>query len=183
MSFFALILISLALSMDSVAVTLSLSAYLKNEKIIRNIRLPIIFGISQALMPLIGFYAGINFYELIKNYDHWLVFAILFILGVKMIIDAFNNKNEVKKYNKLSYGVIISLGFATSIDALAIGLSFALLKVNIFYAILCIGVITFLLSFIAMFAGKHMATKINLMFIGGIILIALAIKILIEHLF
>ena len=141
------------------------------------------FGAFQALMPVLGWLAGLSFIELISGFDHWVAFGLLAFIGGKMIYSARANPKEEKEA-KLTVPVLLILSVATSIDALAVGLSFSLLRVSITTPIIAIGVVTFLLSF----AGFNFGNKLGKFFerkvqvIGGIVLIAIGIKILLEHL-
>ncbi|NBK96664.1 MAG: manganese efflux pump [Erysipelotrichia bacterium] len=186
MDFLSIFLIGVGLSMDAAAVSLAKGMSLK-EKHLKEyaIKLAFFFGLFQGLMPLIGFYAGSHFANYIQSVDHWIAFILLALIGFNMIKEANENKEVECEITSISLKNIILLAIATSIDALAVGVSFAFLNVNIYYAISIIALTTFLLSFLCVFTGK----KLGVIFqkyaerLGGIILIILGIKILIEHLF
>jgi putative Mn2+ efflux pump MntP len=141
------------------------------------------FGFFQAFMPVLGWLAGLAFMDLIASFDHWVAFGLLAFIGGKMIYEARNESDEEKDV-KLTVSVVLILSVATSIDALAVGLSFSLLQVSIIAPVIAIGVVAFLLSF----AGFNFGSKLGKFFerkvqvIGGIVLIAIGIKILLEHL-
>lgn len=186
MDFISIFLIGVGLSMDAAAVSLAKGMSLNSKHLIQYaVKLAFFFGLFQALMPLIGFYAGSHFADYIQNIDHWIAFILLGIIGLNMIREANEAKESESEINYISYKNIIVLAIATSIDALAIGVSFAFLNVNIYYAILIIGITTFIISLISVFAGKKLGTIFQKYAerLGGCILILLGLKILIEHLF
>lgn len=182
MELLTIILIALGLSMDAFAVSLASGAAYKKLHINHSIRIALFFGIFQALMPLIGYFAGQASCTYIKKFDHWISFAILAVVGTKMIYEAFQLKKTTK--NPARIDILLTLAIATSIDALAVGFTLSLLSLNILLDITIIGIITFSLSLIGIFIGKKAGhlfdNKIEI--IGGLILIAIGIKILIQHL-
>ena len=184
-----IILIAIGLAMDAFAVSVSRGFCITRAHLVHASVLGITFGFFQAIMPQIGWLLGRSFENQINSYDHWVAFVLLFIVGGKMIAEAIKdarngcNCNQ-KEATPLTFRLLISLGIATSIDALAIGITFSFLKVNIIIPILIIGLITFLLSFAGVFigkaCGKFLGAKAEL--IGGLILIAVASEILYSHL-
>jgi len=143
-----------------------------------------ILAFFQSVMPLIGWFGGVQIEEYIVNFDHWLAFGLLAILGIKMILETFKDEEE-KTFNPLLLSVVIGMGLATSIDALVVGISLAFLNINIFISIAIIGFITFFVSMIGMLLGKNATGAIGKKFeiFGGIILIGIGVKILMEHLY
>lgn len=143
----------------------------------------IYFGGFQALMPLIGYLLGISFQEQIVNIDHWIAFILLGAIGINMIKEAISKDNE-KQNDSIKFKDMLILAVATSIDALAVGITFAFLKVNIWLAISLIGVITFVISVAGVKIGNIFGDKYEKKaeFAGGLILILLGVKILLEHL-
>jgi len=141
------------------------------------------FGIFQAIMPLIGYLLGVNFQEQIANIDHWIAFVLLGVIGANMIKEAISRDSE-KQNDSIKFKDMLILAVATSIDALAVGITFAFLKVNIWIAISLIGVITFIISIGGVKIGNIFGDKYEKKaeFAGGIILILLGTKILLEHL-
>ena len=140
------------------------------------------FGGFQAIMPVIGYFFGSSFESIITNIDHWIAFILLAIIGAKMIQEAFQKEEE--EYNEdISVKTMIVLSIATSIDALAVGITFAFLKVNLLLAITLIGTITFILSVIGTKIGNRFGDKYKSKaeLAGGIILIIIGLKILLEH--
>jgi putative Mn2+ efflux pump MntP len=171
------------LAMDAFAVSISSSITLKEIKWKHALKFGLFFGVFQAGMPLVGWLAGIGSRELIQGIDHWIAFGLLASIGGKMIWKSFKDC-DTPGNNPLKLHVLLSLSVATSIDALAAGVSFGLLKLNIIMVITVIGAITFALSTIGARIGYrlgcHFRERVEL--IGGIILIGIGIKIVIEHL-
>ena len=186
MSIWEVLIIAVGLSMDAFAVALCKGLSMKKLNIKYGIIIALFFGVFQALMPLIGWFISSRFEKYIKAYDHWIAFAILLIIGAKMIIDAIKESRDPEKETEFRFKVteMLILAVATSIDALAVGVSFGLLEINIWSSISIIGCVTFILSFIGViignFFGSRFKTKAEIA--GGIILILLGVKILLEHL-
>ena len=134
-------------------------------------------------MPLAGWFLGSQVANLISNYDHWIAFGLLTILGIKMIYESFKNNSVKTDSNNLTLPVLVGMAIATSIDALVVGVSFAFVKLNIYYTILIIGAITFLVAMIGMLLGKKVGGKFGtkMEIFGGLILIGIGIKILLSH--
>ncbi len=184
MSILSIILTAIGLAMDAFAVSLTIGMSVsKDEKSKVAIKSGIYFGLFQGIMPLIGWVLGIKFTKYIQSIDHWVAFILLSIIGLKMIHDGIkdNDKDEVNEYSNKTF---IILAVATSIDALAIGVTFAFLNINIVSAVIIIGVITFILSMSAVYLGKIIGNiiKNKAGIFGGVILIIMALKILLEHL-
>ena len=184
MDFLTITLIALSLAMDCFAVSITSGITIKQLRINHALQIAIFFGSFQALMPVIGWAAGMGLRELISGIDHWIAFALLSTIGLKMIYEANKLAWERKKMNPLNVYVLSMLSIATSIDALAVGVSFAFLKVSVLTSIIIIGTITFILSFFGVFVGNrtgHFFEK-KMELAGGLILIGIGIKILMEHL-
>lgn len=141
------------------------------------------FGGFQALMPAIGYFLGTAFERYITSFDHWVAFALLTLIGVNMIREAFS-KDEEKADDSLAFKTMLVMAVATSIDALAVGITFAFLDVNVLLAVAFIGVTTFLLSAAGVKIGNVFGSKYKAKaeFAGGLILVLLGLKILLEHL-
>lgn len=184
MELITLLLIASALAMDSFAVSISAGLSLKKLKLSTMLRISITFAVFQGMMPVIGWFVGQSFADIITAYDHWVVFLLLSIIGGKMIYESFCNEPSAKCININCNKTITGLAIATSIDALAVGVSFSLLNLEIYFPALVIGLITLVFSFAGLTIGYKLGSifrsKIEL--IGGIILIAIGIKILISHL-
>ena len=143
------------------------------------------FGAFQAFMPLIGALAGLSLKTYIQEADHWIAFAILSAVGGKMIYESFKISESHKNFNPSNIPVLLTLSVATSIDALAVGITLSLVALNIITAVIIIGLVTFVLSYIGVYIGRKFGhlfeNKIEA--VGGLILIAIGIKILLQHLF
>jgi putative Mn2+ efflux pump MntP len=141
----------------------------------------------QALMPIIGYFAGTIIEEEITSIDHWLAFILLSFIGAKMVYEGMQSDEyvEIKRDYQLSLKSLISQSIATSIDALAVGITFAFLQTKIWFAAFIIGAITFVISMIGLRMGKSMGMKLRgkLEIIGGIFLFGIGLKILLQHLF
>jgi manganese efflux pump family protein len=183
--FWEIFLIGVGLSMDAFAVSVTLGLSAKKPRIIDILIPGLYFGFFQALMPLIGYFAGTYFTKYIQSLEHWVAFVLLGFIGGKMIKDSFSKDEEKTYENPFEFMKMLLLAIATSIDALAVGVTFAFFKLNIFTAILIIGLTTFSISTAGVKTGIIFGTKFKSKaeFIGGAILIVLGIKILIEHLF
>jgi putative Mn2+ efflux pump MntP len=180
-----IIIIAIGLSMDAFAVSITLGLSVKKLKI-KHVLIPAIyFGFFQALMPLIGFFAGTMFANKIQNFDHWIAFILLGIIGGKMIRESLSKGEEKIKENSFQFATMLLLAIATSIDALAVGVTFAFFEINIFLAIILIGLTTFCISIGGVKIGNIFGAKYKSKaeFIGGAVLVILGFKILIEHLF
>ena len=185
MNFFELLLIAVGLSMDAFAVSVCKGLATKTLKLKNFLIVGLYFGGFQFLMPVIGFFVASLFADQISAYDHWVASVLLVFIGAKMIKESFDkDKNEEEKENSFSFKKMLPLAVATSIDALAIGVSLAFLKVEIFSAAGIIGVITFFFSCGGMLIGNIFGAKFKSKaeFAGGAILVLLGIKILLEHL-
>jgi len=175
--------IAIGLSMDALAVSVANGAMINQLRFRQALRIAFSFGLFQALMPLIGWAAGTTFNKYISSFDHWLAFALLVIIGGRMMYESFTKKPEEVR-NCLHFPTLLLLSLATSIDALAVGLSFAMLNTNIWYPIAIIGAITFFISMAGMRFGKSVGPLFGkrIELIGGLVLIGIGMKILIEHL-
>ena len=186
MSVFEIVILGLALAMDAFAVTISNSfAYPKISRT-RSLSMPLAFGFFQFLMPVVGFVLGQLVSDFITQYAGIITFAILGFIGGKMIWDAFHEEEgEEASEQTLTMPVLLFQAVATSIDALAVGVTFAFLQVSLIPAVSTIGIITFLISVLGVKVGNVFGTKYKSKaeFTGGFILILIGGKILIEHLF
>lgn len=181
MGYATIILIALGLSMDSLAVCISGGIFMKKFCIRKSLKMALIMGGFQGGMTLLGWGLGIKFSTYISDFDHWIAFILLAYLGGKMIFESF--RTECSSLTSLSNKTLLTLGVATSIDALAVGVSFAFLKTAILMPSVIIAFITFALSLSGVCCGFHFGKikGINVELLGGVILIAIGIKILIEH--
>lgn len=184
MNFPTIILISLGLAMDAFAVSIASGVIIHRQKLRKSLIFGCLFGFFQMIMPVIGWATGRAFYSLISNIDHWIAFGLLSFIGVKMIWEAVKMDDIENTPSDLTAVVLLGLAVATSIDALAVGLGFACLNVSIIFPVIMIGIVTFILSTLGVLIGArvgHFLEK-KVEIVGGIILILIGIKILIEHL-
>ena len=185
MGLFEIIIIAFGLSMDALAVSITLGLSIEKLKIKECVIPGIYFGTFQAFMPLIGYFASLNFSNQIQHLDHWVAFVLLGFIGGKMIKDSFEKKQERTNENSFKFVKMLLLAIATSIDALMVGITFAFFEINIFKTITIIGLTTFVISIYGVIMGKVFGIflKSKAEFIGGFVLVLLGIKILIEHIF
>ena len=185
MGIIEIIILSIGLAMDATAVSMTNGMNDTQIKIKKIVLIGLTFGIFQAIMPLIGYLFGTLFVEFVEQIDHWIALALLGFLGFQMLREGLSKKDDEEKVKELGIKMLFIQGVATSIDALAVGISFASLGVNIVYAVLSIGVITTMLSIIGVLIGKKFGDLLNnkASILGGIILISIGIKIFIEHMF
>ena len=178
-----IILISIGLAMDTFAVSVCKGVQIKKLDYNKMIIVGLYFGSFQAIMPTIGYLLGTTFDDLVTQIDHWIAFALLSFIGLKMIKETLK-KEESNINEKLDLKTMLVLAIATSIDALAVGITFAFLNVNLILSITIIGIITFLISIIGVKIGNKFGNKYEKKaeFVGGLILILLGFKILLEHL-
>jgi putative Mn2+ efflux pump MntP len=180
-----IILIAIGLSMDAFAVSITIGIAVKKPGVKEMLIPGIYFGFFQALMPLAGFFAGTRFAYRIQHLDHWVAFVLLGFIGGKMIKDSFSHEEKEDKEFSFGLSTMLMMAIATSIDALAVGVTFAFFTINIFIAIVIIGSTTFCISVAGVKIGNLFGTrfKSRAELIGGIFLVLLGCKILIEHLF
>ncbi len=175
------LMIAVALAMDCFTVSIGGGSVLKNIKRSDALTVGAYFGGFQFLMTMVGWQGGALFHQSISAYDHWVAFAILLIIGLKMILESFNS--EENKTFSLRTRIMLILAVATSIDALGVGISYAFLNQAIIYTALIIGFVSFIFSIIGIFLGKRLKELFNgkAELFGGIILILIGIKIAVEH--
>ena len=183
MGIIELLLLSVGLGMDAFAVSVCKGISMKKMDWKKAIIIGLYFGGFQALMPVIGYFLGSAFESLITNIDHWIAFILLSIIGLKMIKESFN-KNSNKCNDCVNFKTMIVLAIATSIDALAVGITFAFFKTNLWISVGIIGIITFGISLLGVKIGNRFGDKYEnkAEFIGGLILVFIGLKILLDHL-
>ena len=187
MSLLELLIIAIGLSMDAFAVSIGKGLSVTKIKLSHALKVGLWFGGFQALMPLIGYLLGSTFADIVSAYDHWVAFVLLALIGGNMIKEAFEKDDECdcnkKEKNCFGFVTMLTLAVATSIDALAIGVTFAFFKVTIIPAIITIGITTFLFSVAGLKIGHIFGCKYksHAELVGGVILILIGLKILLEH--
>jgi putative Mn2+ efflux pump MntP len=183
MEYLSVFLIALGLAADCFAVSLSGSVAMASLSFRQVLRTALAFGLFQGLMPVLGWLAGRSVVEYVEAYDHWVAFTLLTVIGVKMIWESFRSGDKPGSTDITRGLMLLTLSLATSIDALAVGLTFAFIKINIVLAALTIGIIAFVATVIGMLLGRKVGGLVGkrVEVIGGLILIAIGIKIVIEH--
>lgn len=190
MGFGELVLLAIGLAMDAFAVSVTNGMCLKKCGLKEILAMGLTFGFFQAIMPVLGYWGGSLFYEQIKFVDHWIAFGLLSFLGIRMILEGIKSKKESEKDScdvggsSLTLKLLLIQGIATSIDALAVGISLSVVQANILFAAIIIGLITCFLCTIASVVGRRFGTMLNdkAEILGGLILIGIGTKILISHL-
>lgn len=214
MSIFSILIIAIGLAMDAFAVSICTGIKLKKLTPTKALKVGLYFGGFQAIMPIIGWAISTSFKSYIENIDHWIAFILLSIIGGKMLLDTLKDEKEqsyeettsqeippneshsedccgtckniyADNNNPIANKTLLVLAVATSIDALVVGISFAVLDVNIIEAVSIIGIVTLIISFIGVMLGKKLGElfKQKAEILGGVILIGMGVKILVEHLF
>lgn len=187
MGLFEIILISIGLAMDCFAVSLAGGIIVKKFEWKWVLRMALLFGLFQGIMPLFGYLAGYFFKDLISTYDHWIALLILGFLGIKMIREGAAPQDEenerAKQICPLSWASLLMMSIATSIDALATGIMFVSVPNILVFAVCIIAFVSFLFSVLGSYLGTHFGGKFNfrIEILGGVILIAIGLKIFVEH--
>jgi len=184
MNYSEVFLLAVALAMDAFSVSLANGITIKKVKFTDCLKFGLFFGVFQFIMPVIGWILGTTFANYITAFDHWIAFLLLSFIGVKMIYETFKCDDD-ENDKDLDWKNMTILAIATSIDALAAGVSFAVMEVNVFISSAIIGIVAFIISFAGVILGKKLGNKIKsgAEIFGGTILIIIGAKILIEHLF
>ena len=184
MKIIEILLLGLSLSMDAFAVSICKGLSMKKINWKKAIIIGLYFGIFQALMPVIGYFLGSAFQSLVTNIDHWIAFVLLTLIGGNMIREALSKEENNNCNDNVDFKTMVILAIATSIDALAIGITFAFLNVNVPLAVTTIGITTFIISLIGVKLGNKFGSKYESKagIAGGIVLILIGVKILLEHL-
>ena len=181
--FISVLLIGVGLSADCFAVALSVGAAGKRFSSRDMLKVALAFGIFQMVMPMLGWLLGETIVSFIERYDHWVAFALLAFIGGKMIIEFIRNDSRPNSVDISKWGTLAMLAIATSIDALAVGLSFAILKINIIVASGIIGVVAFTVSAFSFWLGRKVSAMVGrwALLVGGIILIGIGLRIILTH--
>ncbi len=169
--------------MDAFAVSITCGLH-TGKRIINALKIGLLFGLFHAFMPILGYFSGIIFRKAIITFNYWIAFIILIIIGIRMIYESVKQDEGIKEkpdYNNIK--MLLMLAFATSIDAFAVGITFAFLNVNLVYIIIVIGIITFIMSIIGFIIGDRIGKYAgkSAEIIGGIVLIIIGIKIFVEN--
>ncbi|HAQ65604.1 MAG TPA: hypothetical protein DCR43_07120 [Bacteroidales bacterium] len=185
MDFTFIIILAIGLSFDSFAISVCTGLAVPHITFWRASRVALVLAFFQGVMPLLGYFFGRQIQPLIAEWDHWIAFALLSILGIKMISESFKTPGKANtSRDPLAWITLIWMAVATSIDALAVGFSFAFLEISVLTATLTIGSVTYLAGMLGMLAGKTTGPRLGkrMEIIGGLILIGIGVKILVTHL-
>ena len=191
MEFITLFFLALSLSFDSFAVSVSSGLMLPGIRFFKACIIAFSLAFFQAVMPLIGWLAGISIRDYLGEYDHWIAFGLLSALGIKMIIESLKSEEQRNNFHPLKPVVLLTMSIATSIDALIVGVSFAFIEtpdqplwLAILLPVFVIGSVTFIMSMLGILFGKKAGSKLGkrMEMLGGVILIGIGVKILVEHL-
>jgi putative Mn2+ efflux pump MntP len=178
-----ILLVAVGLAMDSFSVSITNGLAHKTFRVVSALRIGLFFGLFQALMLVIGWFAGIHVLDLISGFDHWIAFGLLGFIGCRMIYEALRADTKTL-LGSLGIGLLLTLSVATSIDALAVGLSFSFLRIAIVVPALVVGIVAFALSFLGVYLGRKIGHffRNRVEILGGVILLAIGVKIVVEHL-
>ncbi len=184
MTFMNIVYIACALSFDAVAVSAANGAAHHRMSHTKALQIALCFGFFQFLMPILGWTIGMGFQDMISEFGYWVAFALLVVLGIRMIMESLKSTDE-KSIDIHNTKTLLVLSIATSIDAMIVGMTFALLPINIWQAAIVIGIVTFVFSLLSVYIGKKSGERWGKKaeILGGIILISIGIKILLGHLF
>jgi len=175
-------LLAFALSMDAFAVSIGLGVKNREFSKVLALKVALLFGLFQGLMPLFGYLASVGLGTVIESVDHWVAFLLLSVIGGKMLYESFGENTEDEITN-ITNKVLLLLAIATSIDAMAAGFTLNLLDLNPFVSMIIIGLVTYIFSYIGVFVGSrgggYIESKAEML--GGIVLIGIGVKILLEH--
>lgn len=185
MGIITILLIAFGLSFDTFAVSISSGLILRKINFYNAMKIAFVLAFFQGLMPMAGWFIGSGMKKYMMDYDHWIAFILLTVLGIKMIYESFRTTGYRPAYNPMRLAVMVSLAIATSIDALIVGLSFAFIEVDIIITVFLIGSVTFIVSMLGILFGKKAGVRLGprMEIVGGLILIAIGLKILLEHQF
>jgi putative Mn2+ efflux pump MntP len=178
------LLIGIGLSFDSFAVSVSCGLMRREIRFMQAVVVAMSLSFFQAAFPVVGWLIGSTVKDLISSVDHWIAFGLLAFIGIKMVIEGIKGNGSLASFNPFKLSVLIGLSIATSIDALVVGLSFGFLDMQILFPAIVIGVVTFVASMLGMLFGKFIPAKRSRqsLILGGLILISIGTKILVEHL-
>ncbi|MGA2330733.1 MAG: manganese efflux pump MntP family protein [Syntrophales bacterium] len=183
MSCLSILIIAVGLGMDAFSVAVGVGASLRAVSWGAVFRLSSCFGLFQFFMPMAGWFAGVSAANIIAGYDHWIAFGLLALVGGKMIIEPFTGETKVHTTDPTKGLTVTILSVATSIDALAVGFSFAFLQLPVFYPSIIIGIVAFVMTACGMLFGEKLGVIFGkrVEIFGGLLLIGIGVKILMEH--
>lgn len=180
MELLTIFILAIGLSFDSFAVSVSTGIYINQIEFRPALKFSMVLGILQGLFPIVGWVAGSGLHHIVADYDHWVAFILLSMLGTKMVYESFQQETNKQEYNPLKLTTNIGIGIATSIDALIVGISLAFISLNIIVSAAIIGSVTVVACMVGLLLGKKIGNKLGrrVEIIGGILLIIIGLKIL-----
>lgn len=185
MNLSATLILAFGMSMDAFAASIGKGATLHKPRFREALRTGLIFGVIEAITPLIGWSIGLFASQYIMEWDHWVAFGLLFILGARMIVEGVKNKpHEQQQVKSHGFWVLVATAIATSLDAMAIGVGLAFLQVNIVHTAMAIGCATMIMATLGMMIGRYIGPLLGKRaeILGGVVLIGIGVNILLEHL-
>ena len=184
MTFLEILLVAVCLAMDAFAVSVASGVALKRCCVSNAFKIAFAFGLFQALMPVVGWLAGLSLQPYIQKVSHWVAFGLLTFIGIKMIAESTRLDDSERRTNPLEFGTLLMLSVATSVDALAVGISLGILHMNVWMPILVIGCVTLIICFVGVYLGDRIGRFFGKQIerIGGLVLIGIGVKILVAHL-
>ena len=184
MDFITLLLFAVGLSFDTFAVSITTGFISNHIRFWQATKMALVLAFFQGLMPLLGWLTGLTFRDLISDYDHWITFGLLTAIGAKMIHESQKHEDDRKDFNPFNPFILIGIAIATSIDAFVVGVSFALVEINIVLAVAIIFFITYVVAMLGMLIGKKTGGTFGkkMEVIGGIMLVGLGVQTLVQHL-
>lgn len=185
MTLLTIIVIAVGLAMDAFAVAVVEGGTYKKLHLIHAFRVAVLFGLFQAVMPVVGYFCGVGVSGFIEGYDHWAAFVLLSVIGIKMIYESSRIKEKGNEKSSSGVVMLLALSVATSIDALVVGVTLGLIENPILLTAVIIGVVTFVLSYIGVYVGRRFGHffENRIEAAGGLVLIAIGLKILLRHLY
>lgn len=184
MTLFSLVVLAIGLSMDSFAVSITSGVLMPCFSVKKSCQFAAVMAIFQGVMPVIGWLLGLGFRGYIEAYDHWVAFGLLLFLGIRMIYEGLQHKEEAC-FDPCDFRTEVGLAVATSIDALAVGITLSFLRVDMLQAAVIIALTTFAFSMVGLYIGRFIGSRLQkgAEVLGGIILVLIGVKICVEHLF
>lgn len=184
MEYLTIFLIAVGLSMDSFAVSITSGLVLNKIDFKNATKIALSLAFFQAMMPTLGWLIGVKIQVYIESFDHWIAFGLLFLIGMKMILESLKDDESDKNFNPMKPKVLLMMSLATSIDALVVGISFAFIEYKWFVSGFIIGATTYIISMLGILFGKKMGSRFGnkMEIVGGIILILIGVRILLQHL-
>jgi manganese efflux pump family protein len=184
MELITIFLIAIGLSFDTFAVSITTGVVVNHIQFWKACRIAFTLAVFQGLMPVLGWIIGMQIESVMKDYDHWIAFGLLFIIGSRMIYESLKPEDERKEFNPFNLLFLLGIAISTSIDALVVGVTFAFIDINILLSIFIIGSVTFIVAMLGMLFGKKASRWFGkkMEIVGGVMLILIGLKILLEHL-